>query len=196
MWELTVDGYSLNTDDESQVKSRQEIWAAALETVAGPNAVMVPAIGNMAAVAERKGYKPVCVKGSQIAWLEAAQKLKVPTHETVLSEDDLLDREYFPPTKDVIDSINSWWGLIERADMTNGKEKPGVRMFNQIMLAGSQTWGLYYKGEVLIHRDIEGGILSKAMVEELAHHITGATDMSRDFQDWAFRFLAWCAKGL
>jgi hypothetical protein len=29
-------------------------------------------------------------------------------------------------------------------------------------------------------------LLMTTVLEELAHHITGATDMSRDFQDFAF----------
>jgi hypothetical protein len=38
---------------------------------------------------------------------------------------------------------------------------------------------------------LSGVSLTKVVLEEFGHYITGSTDLSRDFQDWAFRVAAY-----
>ena len=81
--------------------------------------------------------------------------------------------------------------------LTNGKEKPPVKSFTSILDAGVMLNGYYRDGEVFINRDLAGagsivagrdGLsdrLIKVAMEETAHFVTnGATDNSRDFQDY------------
>jgi hypothetical protein len=88
------------------------------------------------------------------------------------------------------------WELLEGVGLTNGKEKPPVRCFTSILDGGVMLNGYYRDGEVFINSDLAGSAylaggrqalphrLVKVALEECAHHVTGATDNSRDFQDF------------
>jgi hypothetical protein len=88
------------------------------------------------------------------------------------------------------------WDLLEEVGLTNGKEKPPVRCFTSILDGGVMLNGYYRNGEVFINSDLAGGSsafagpqalsdrLVKVALEEVAHHVTQATDNSRDFQDF------------
>jgi hypothetical protein len=70
--------------------------------------------------------------------------------------------------------------------------EPSLKIYTQIMNAGMETAGFYDRDEVCIyiHRDHSKGqsdYLLQTMLEEIAHHITGAADGSRDFQDFLLR---------
>ena len=73
------------------------------------------------------------------------------------------------------------------------RSKPIVKCFETIMDAGSLKLGYYKDGVVYINTDISRGLsnmLLQTMLEEVAHHITGACDGSRDLQDFAFKVAA------
>ena len=85
-------------------------------------------------------------------------------------------------------------GTIEAAGLGNGKDKPPVKCFTSILDAGVMLNGYYRDGVVYINADLapagSSGIgqlsnrLLKVALEEIAHYVTGATDNSRDFQDY------------
>ena len=53
------------------------------------------------------------------------------------------------------------------------------------------TEGFYREGAVYLNENICSGAgvtLRQVAIEELAHYITGSTDNSRDFQQWALEF--------
>ena len=113
---------------------------------------------------------------------------------TVFSVDGVNNKghEVFPPSVDTISTLDRVWNWLEKLHMTNGKEKP--KCFNfQSLMSGDSTLGGYQLGDgVYISKDYEKS--DKCMLEELAHYITGATDDSRDFQDFAFNLATQACK--
>jgi hypothetical protein len=86
--------------------------------------------------------------------------------------------------------------MLEEVGLTNGKMKPPVRCFTSILDGGTMLNGYYRDGVVFINADLAGAAsavagrealsdrLVKVALEEVAHYVTGATDNSRDFQDF------------
>ena len=114
-----------------------------------------------------------------------------------MSADELVGREITSATVDAQAAVDYVWDLIEEVGLTNGKNKPEVRSFSSILDAGVMLNGYYRDGIVYINRDLAGDAflvagskalsdrLLKVALEELAHYATnGATDLSRDFQDY------------
>lgn len=191
VWEQKLSGYGLAPDWRDSTETRESMlteWQAALELVAGEDGVIVSDEADIVAeLVARKGYQPIQV---QSGWLEAAKKLGVTTDEKVISEDDKKGREYSDPTPTMLNSLDILWAKLEALGMTQGKAKPPAKVFYEGTVAEGQTWGLYKDGTVMLHREIanEASELHNwVLLEEVAHHITGATDLSRDFQTYLVR---------
>jgi hypothetical protein len=197
-WEFGFDIYSLQPayfDSTEAIENRKKAWQAAFESIAGEESVLTTkATANQL---ERKGYNAVLAPENIIS---AAGLYGVKTASSVLSSDELSGREITKATVDAQAAVDYIWDLIEEVGLTNGKEKPEVRSFSSILDAGVMLNGYYRAGIVYINRDLAGGDASllagskalsdrllKVALEEVAHYATnGATDNSRDFQDFAF----------
>lgn len=187
-WEHTFDSYYLKAcnDDEEQ-KNREAAWQEAFE-VFGENAVMVDENASNE-VLVRKGFKPIKVPSNVV---NAAEKFGVKTPSKVLSEDDRLGREILEPNEAAIDVLDYCWAMLVASDLTQGKVKPSVKLFNDIMRAESTVKGFYRIGgdTIYLNRDICSGMsedLKMTCLEELGHYVTGSLDNSRDFQDFFIR---------
>lgn len=194
-WEFSFDNYSLQPsygDDTEVITRRQKAWREAFDLIAGEESVLSGK--GTANQLERKGYKPVIAPESLIS---AAGMYGVRTSSSVLSTDELSGREITEATPDAQAAVEYVWSRIEEIGLTNGKEKPLVRSFHSILDAGTMLNGYYRDEVVYIHRDLGnagsavGGAdalsdrLLKVALEEVAHYATnGATDNSRDFQDY------------
>ena len=83
------------------------------------------------------------------------------------------------------------WSWLQRVNMTQGKTKPIAASFKECMQAGSETMGFYRDGMVYFKEDTATAVtkyLLQTALEEVAHYVTGAGDISRDLQDFAFKF--------
>lgn len=194
-WEFGFDLYALEPaygDDAEVLARREKAWQIAFASIAGDDAVLT-AKGSVGQL-ERKGYKPVVAPENLIS---AAGLYGVQTASRVLSSDELSGRQITEATPDSQAAVDYIWSFIEKIGLTNGKEKPPVRSFHSILDAGTMLNGYYRDGVVYIHRDlgdagsVVGGQaalsdrLLKVALEEVAHYATnGATDNSRDFQDY------------
>lgn len=202
VWELTLDEYGLipsSWESDPHKERRAEEWSAAADMVFGTNAVLCDGSHNVVGqMVERKGYTPVPVKNK--AWIDAAKQNGVKTDEHVLTQDDRAGRTYSDATPAVIEVSRIIWDYLDKLGMTNGKSMPKLGCFYQPVECESQTRGLY-RPEVetaYAHTDIAGTAsidLFVVMVEELAHHISGATDFSRDFQTLLVRIIAGAIHG-
>lgn len=92
------------------------------------------------------------------------------------------------PTADMQAMLDRGWEIISSVRLTNQKNKPACGSFTEIMSEGSQTLGMYFKGTVWFNADEPVSL--QTCLEELTHHITGANDETRDFQDFALRLAA------
>src|SRR5581483_4236846 len=109
------------------------------------------------------------------------------------SADDLAGRAITGASPDAQAAVDLVWDWLEEVGLTNGKPKPPVRCFTSILDAGVMLNGYYRDETVFINSDLAGGSaefagsqaltdrLLKVALEEVAHHVTGATDNSRDF---------------
>ncbi len=192
VWEVTAfDAYTLEGGYFHEPKDRIEVisknWREAWENVAGDKGVLTSAVSVVADMVERKGFKPCVTKAEN--WLSAAKKLGVRSDDSVLTADDRSRRTYSEATEDVKSALEYVWSRIECVSLTHGKPKPKVRCFFEPMEGEAQKRGIYADGMISIHSEIakECPMLRIVMLEEVAHHVSGATDLSRDFQMFLVR---------
>jgi len=192
VWEFCFDTYSMTTCRGSESdQQREKNWQEAFCSVAGDDAVLTgeASVGQL----ERKGYKPVQAPESLV---RAAEQYGVNTPAKVLSADELSGREISEATPEAQAAVDLVWDWLEETGLTNGKEKPPVKVFTSILNGGTKLNGYYRSGEVFINADLAGAgsvaggrqALSHRLLvvalEEVAHFVTGATDNSRDFQSY------------
>jgi len=79
--------------------------------------------------------------------------------------------------------FNRVWNKVVKLGLHNGKVKPGLAMYAKPMDSGCQVGGYYEDDTVYIERN---SVNAKVILEEIGHYVTGASDCTRDFQDWAF----------
>ena len=116
------------------------------------------------------------------------------TPASVLSSDELSGRLITEPTDSAQAAVDFIWQVIEKHGLNNGKAKPPVKCFTSILDGGVMLNGYYREGVVFINADLapsgssDVGRLSARLLhvalEEIAHYVTGATDNSRDFQNY------------
>lgn len=98
------------------------------------------------------------------------------------------NEECFPPTDAMVSAVRKAWDLCGMIGY-RCKTFPKVMSFKPQMNAASQVYGRYHNNIVYLHSDLEGKLLFKTALEEVVHHITGSTDMSRDFQEYLFTII-------
>lgn len=98
------------------------------------------------------------------------------------------NHECFPPTDEMMKAVNKAWTVCSAVSKIY-KAFPKVVGFKPMMDAQSQTYGQYSNNTVYLHTELSGEMLFKVALEEVVHHITGAGDMSRDFQDYLIRVI-------
>ncbi len=193
-WEFSFDSFSMQPsygDSADVVAQRRKNWSEAFIQVAGDDGVLT-AKGTVNQL-ERKGYIPIVASENLVS---AAGMYGVQTSASVLSADELSGRELSDPTPDAQAAVNFVWNLLEQIGLTNDKEKPTTKVFTSILDGGVQLNGYYRSGTVYLHEDLGGTAsivagtealsdrLVKVALEEVVHHITQATDNSRDFQNF------------
>lgn len=198
-WEHSFQSYGL--ENGLYQSGRKEVWSQAFERVAGENAVVATEDGGQQAA--RKGYKVV---HAPQAFVQAAEKHGVRTPSKILSDDEKAGRVVFDATPDATAAVEFAWDLVVKYGLTNGRTMPKIKTFRKVMDGGGQTLGLYREGIVYINQDIASdgslslgwhGLTQQLLVtalEEVSHHVTGATDNSRDFQDFVLNLVVYMAK--
>lgn len=186
-WEHTFDSYGLEPksfDADEIVKKRQKKWVESFESVMGEKSVL--STGSVSSrVVKQKGYNVIEVPE---AFVSAAQKYGVRTPETVLSQDDLDGRNVIDIDSETQEVVNKVWEILVSLSLTKNKEIPPAYGFEYIMEGGTMVNGFYRDGAIYINRNSFGNSSRtyQIVLEELAHYVTGSTDLSRDFQDYAF----------
>ena len=193
-WELEQDGFAL-TYCISDKQKKQQIWQNAFFAVCGKNAVI-----TTSALADRckeKGYTPIVLSNAQSGFQKFLKEMNILSDVDVLTANDLNGRKIFAPSLAVTQALNWVWEKLESIDMTYNRPKPELRCFRQLTEASSMTFGYWLDGTIYINEDISqnsNNSLMDTMVEEVAHHITKATDGSRDFANFLIRMSVELAK--
>lgn len=185
-FESVFDQYAISGYNTSTEKQR-EAWTDAWEAAVG-DAVVVSDEGDGHAreKAVRKGHKVVTVNPT---WASTVKNFGVNNVADVLDTNEREGREILSPTSASIEALDMVWEWLEMTKQTADKPKPGVFCYKELTKAESDIMGFYRHGEENIHvrEDIASGVnkyLLKTTLEELAHYVTGATDNSRDFQNF------------
>ena len=188
-WEYTFDTYALQPGYGDNDEDQRQNWQEAFMQVAGDTAVLT-GDGTVDQL-ERKGYTPVKAPEGLV---NAAARYGVQTPASVLSADELSGRLVTDSTESAQAGVDFVWNVIQSHGLDNGKPKPPVRCFTSILDGGVMLNGYYRDGIVFINGDLApaGSVervqlsnrLLKVALEEVTHHVTGATDNSRDFQNY------------
>lgn len=183
-WEATnAPSYNYPTD---QLKDQ---WKQAWKLAFGNNAVACISSFNVERVSG-KGYVPISLSSNLFNFIKS---FDIKTEFEVLSENERKPYKYSPATEDLMNTFNFVWDKLSSKNLIN-KNMPKVSIFSSLVSEGKITAGFYTDGtdEICINSDIVGGdsnFLKQTIVEEVAHYITGATDMSRDFQEFLIKAL-------
>jgi hypothetical protein len=164
-------------------EEQKETWSQAWEAAAGEDAVVCDNKFSLDYV-EKKGHKARAVISG---WAKSISKV-VKSADDVLTTGEKSGREKVPATHFAEAALDWAWDLVELLGLNGQKEKPQVFCFKQLSSAASQTHGYADSEGVHFHLDIANdGVnneLKKTALEEVAHWVTGATDNSRDFQNF------------
>lgn len=134
---------------------------------------------KVAAALKSKGHTPVRVRNSS---LFINSRVKGPSQFllSVESSGYVIQKANSTTTK----NFNKVWRKLETIGLTNGKPKPQLFNFTGVATNGGTLRGYYEKGGIYINLDDQGSF--QTILEECAHHITGAEDFTREFQEFAF----------
>jgi len=185
-WEFTFDNSALSCWYDNG--KRSEKWKTAFHAVAGDKAVLA---GDEATAERltRKGYEPIIACEAILA---AASNYGVPTATTVLTLDEMAGRIVTEATDTAQTAVEYVWAVVKNHGLTRGKDIPTVLCFSTTLDGGVMLNGYYNEGKVFINIALApagqslfpSNMLIKVALEEVAHHVTEATDNSRDFQDY------------
>lgn len=194
-WEHSLDRDYLSTAyvyDDERKKKITENWKKGWEIAAG-SGILCRNEQYLVETVRKKGYHAVPIPAECDAWVHAAQRNDVPSSLTVMTKFEAEGKQVFDPTPGAIKAVDSVWNWLEQVQMTQGKTKPQVKCFRTIMQAGGKLCGYYHDGVVYLNEDAASGDLNKELLhtalEEVVHYITGATDMSRDFQNYLLQVI-------
>jgi hypothetical protein len=190
-YEATFDSYYMASSYSGPEPEQKQAWQQGWELAAGPNAVLCDAsLSHTAEFVEKKGFRPKPTKAP--SWITAAARCGVKTAASVLDGHESNGKQILPATDAAINAVDIVWSWLQQVNMTQGKKKPIAACFRECMQAGSETMGFYREGVVYFKEDIATAVnkyLLQTALEEVAHYITGATDMSRDFQNFLIQVI-------
>ena len=187
-FEAELDPYYICPSWRVPKSEEKQAWQQAWQVTAG-DAVLVRDIGQSDFI-RRKGRPAAIIRSP--GWTEVAERFELPTAARLLSENEQKGREILPATEYAQHSVDMVWGWLEGLNLTNGTTKPPVGCYRDIMNAGTRLLGFCDNTGVYLADDYASAMsktLVKTALEEVVHWITGATDNSRDFQDFLLRMI-------
>ncbi len=191
VWESKVPDYSLQIQEGDNREEVVKNWKAAAKIIGGDNAVVVNRSADKTAEqVRRKGFNPILMSDT----FDAAMRLMgLKSDVEVLTEDDRRERKFFPPNEALTNTLDRVWAVVVDNEMANGREKPDAQLFWEQMEAECEKFGYCdFKKGIFVHTDYateENDALDLTVLEEVGHWCSGATDCSRDFQQWWMRLV-------
>lgn len=184
-FEAGLDKFYLCPSWDNPTDAEKKNWQAGWQKAAGSGVLCDAEDTQTAKIIRRKGYAAKTVRS--VSWVETAERFGVTTAGAVLSASEQQGREMVPASHAAIKAVDTVWGWLEALGMTQGKDKPLVGCYRDIMNAESEIHGYMDEGVVYLREDISDVVSKytlKVAFEEVCHYVTGATDQSRDFQNF------------
>ena len=194
IWENTFSRYDLSPsyDSGGKKEKRKLVWKSAWKKAVG-SGILCGKTQFESEMVSKKGYNPVVIAANN--WVEAAQEHDVDNSLSIMSKFEKEGREIMPPTSDAVKAVETVWGWLQAYNFTFGKSMPTVKCFRDKMEGGTRIMGYYEPGTdtIMVNEqhssDGQNKMLLKTVLEELVHFLSQSGDMSRDFQDFALRFI-------
>jgi len=183
-FESGLDPYYLCPGYETPKPEQKDNWRKAWEAVAGESVMCAPTAQQVTLV-KRKGKPAAAVQSP--GWVQAAERFGITTSAKVLTDTEIKGREECPVTSAAYKAVETVWGWVVSLGMANDREMPKVACFRDLTNAEADAMGYYKDGTIHLREDIASGenkYLLKTALEEVAHHVTGAGDNSRDIQNF------------
>ncbi len=182
-FEGNIDAYYVMSSWDTPSKDEKQNWKDAWDRASDGAVLCNEDQSNANQFVFRKGYAVKEIKES--SWFDLSERFGVKTSTQILSDGEMKGREICPASVAAIKAVDTVWGWLEDLEMTRGKDKPHVSCYKDVMSAEAETVGYYEDGTVYIREDVtEGKFGLKVAFEETVHHVTEATDNSRDFQQF------------
>ncbi len=182
-FEGNIDAYYIMSSWETPSQDEKETWKNAWDRASDGAILCSEDETRTNQFVSRKGYDVKEINASN--WFDLSKRFGVKTSQAVLTDGEMKGREQTLVSKAAIEAVDTVWGWLEDLEMTQGKDKPLVACYKDIMSAEAEAMGYYDNGTVYIREDVtEGKYGLKVAFEEVVHHVTGATDNSRDFQQF------------
>ena len=184
-FESELDPYYLLPTYQTPTDQEKKRWQDGWERVAGDAVLGDLEASHVNDFANRKGFKVKSIQKPE--WVRTAARLGIKTSSTVLSENERAGKEHLAASASALQAVDIAWGWLLGLEMTEGKPKPRVACYRDLMNAEKSVMGYYEDGTVFLREDISDSVSKyslKVALEELVHYVTGATDCSRDFQSF------------
>ena len=139
---------------------------------------------------QAKGYSTVCLSNELAEVLKTVARLK--KDRDILNGIEMDGFQAVDPTEEMLKNAQEVWNFFEYLNMTYGKEKPSIKGMKKKMEGNVTTRGQYDPSNkvVYINDELSGLTQKITMVHEIAHHISGATDLSHEFANLGFTAIA------
>ncbi len=169
--------------------SRKEEVKSAWYDVATEKGVITPACQVTADFVARKGYIPITFASN--VWPKILTSAGCLSSSQILNKQESKGRKTSEPTRAMEKAVDWAMNLFRTFSMDEGRDLPPIKGFMPIMSGEAQQWGEYdpETKTIYLHEELAGTQLRKVALEEVAHHVTGAGDNSRDLQDFLFRLI-------
>lgn len=189
-WEECIGEYAAKMVvcyNQERFDAVKPLWKAAWDAVASDGMVLTDRELPKQAVMMR-GLQPVYSKSHGWYWL--ATKLGFKTAANLLTEDELVGKEFFNPEVETLYIGGVIWKWLEDKNLTEGKVFPEIEVYSEPGV--SKKHGYYQDNKVFINKEIEGSseLLKSVMLEEMIHYVTGYEDYCHAMQTFLFNTLA------
>lgn len=176
LWEYDFYEYHFTCSEE-----RRNIVKKAWEEVYGND--FIPCLNDIdSQPVQRKGYNTVRVNSN---WHVILGKCGIKTSLDYLSKIEMKGGAISDnPALDT--TANKVWAWLEKLGLTHNKPMPTVKCFEKTMDCEGLTMGYFDPADQTVYINSQAINSEQTLLEEFSHYITGASDNSRDFQDFAF----------
>lgn len=159
----------------------KQTWRDAFYALFGDKAVLTDDNQFLYEKLRSIGKDPIIVTHSGLTAL--LRSVDVATPDKVLTREQRKWEGIKEPAGASIDLFDKVWARLDFAGLTFGAEKPELHVFTEQPGKSSITFGAYAENKVYINEACLGSVTERrAYIEELAHHISEASDETREFQ--------------
>lgn len=178
-WEWGLSEWSLTYDLSDEIK---EAWLSAF-----PNHITPCGSALESELLTRKGHFPLICPAS---WYSLFQKCGLLTADKVLSKDELEGTTFDEVPHIVRHYFDNTWGHLVDCGFGMERASPSLKVYRKVETT-NDVKGYYRDGTVYLNSVYAGDTTDMriTILEELVHHATQDTDLSRGFQEYLLRFI-------